>query len=315
VKLVFAGTPAFAVPSLAALHAAGHELAAIFTQPDRPAGRGRKLTPSPIKTFAVDHGLDVRQPETLGPDAVESLAAIAPEAFIVVAYGLLLPPPVLAIPRHGCINVHASLLPRWRGAAPIARAIEAGDTMTGVCIMRMEAGLDTGPVYRCESTRIGETETTAALEIRLADLGAQCLTDALSRAEFGELSPIPQSAKGVTYARKLRKDEGRIDWRQDAAVLHRKIRAFNPWPVAVTTWNDKTLRLWDVAPLSAVSTNPQTPGTVLAASSDGLIVQAGTGALTITRLQLEGGRVLSVGEFLNGCRLQLGQVLGRTGTP
>ena len=311
-KLVFAGTPAFAVPSLKALLAAGHDVAAVYTQPDRPAGRGRQLKSSPVKQFAEIHGLQVMQPQTLA-DGQDTLASLAPQAMIVVAYGLILPPPLLAIPPHGCINVHASLLPRWRGAAPIARAIEAGDAKTGVCIMQMNTGLDTGPVYDSRETPIAETETAGELEIRLAELGATLLIDALARIEQGRIALSPQSATGATYARKLRKEEAPIDWNQSATVLHRKIRAFNPWPVATTTWQGRALRLWEVGPLALLDGTSGLPGNVLAADDGGLTIETGEGTVTITRLQIEGGRPLPAREFLNGCRIRPGERLGIVG--
>jgi methionyl-tRNA formyltransferase len=305
-KIVFAGTPAFALPSLQALVAAGHTLAAVYTQPDRPAGRGRKLTPSPIKQYALEHGLIVRQPTTLRGGEAE-LAALAPDVMIVVAYGLLLPPAVLAVPMRGCLNVHASLLPRWRGAAPIARAIEAGDRETGVAIMQMEAGLDTGPVLLERRTPILETDTSAALEPRLAQLGAAALTEAL--AAIDRLVPRAQGNAGACYAAKLNKAEAVIDWTQPAAVLHRKIRAFNPWPVASTTLNGEVMRLWDVGALPHTSA-AGAAGTVVSADAAGLYVQTGDGVLCLTLLQAPGGRALPVRDFLNGMRLAPGDRLG-----
>jgi methionyl-tRNA formyltransferase len=306
VRIVFAGTPAFALPSLQALVAAGHTLAAVYTQPDRPAGRGRKLTPSPIKQYALEHGLVVRQPTTLRGGEAE-LAALAPEIMIVVAYGLLLPPAVLAVPVRGCLNVHASLLPRWRGAAPIARAIEAGDRETGVAIMQMEEGLDTGPVLLEQRTPILETDTSATLEPRLAQLGADAMVKAL--AIFDRLTPRPQDDTGTCYAAKLNKAEAVVDWTQPAAVLHRKIRAFNPWPVASTTLNGEAIRIWDVGALPH-SPAAGIPGTVVGADAAGLYVQTGDGVLCLTLLQAPGGRALPVRDFLNGVRLAPGDRLG-----
>lgn len=311
-KLVFAGTPAFAVPSLKALLGAGHEITAVYTQPDRPAGRGRQLTASPVKQFAAASGLTVLQPPTLA-GADDSIASLRPEAMIVVAYGLIVPRTILSVPQRGCINVHASLLPRWRGAAPIARAIEAGDTQTGVCIMQMDAGLDTGAIYACRETAIGKTEMAAVLEPRLAELGATLLVETLGRIGAHDLKPVAQAATGATYARKLRKDEAQVDWKRPATELHCKIRALNPWPVAQTRWQGRALRLWEVAPITAMHGQHEIPGTVLAAGNDGLTVQTGDGCVTITRLQVEGGRPLPAQEFLNGCRISAGDRLGDAG--
>ena len=309
-NLVFAGTPQFAVPSLEALLAAGHSIRAVYTQPDRPAGRGRQISPSPVKQLALARGIAVRQPETLA-DAAAELARLAPDAMIVIAYGLLLPRAVLAVPRFGCLNVHASLLPRWRGAAPIARAIEAGDRVTGVFIMQMEEGLDTGPLFDCADTPIGDTETAAQLHDRLAHLGAATLVATLARIERGTAQAHAQDPAGACYARKLRKEEARIDWREPARTVHCKIRAFNPWPVAHTRFRGRSLRLWEVAPLTAaVIPALPAPGTIVAADARGITVAAGDGAVTLTRLQLEGGRLLDAAAFLNGQRVTCGERFG-----
>ena len=307
-NLIFAGTPAFAVPALEALLCAGHAIHAVYTQPDRPAGRGRQLTSSPVKQCAEKHGIEIRQPEKLHGEE-ERLGADAPNAMIVIAYGLLLPPAILAIPRHGCLNVHASLLPRWRGAAPIPRAIEAGDGATGVSIMQMETGLDTGPVLAEASTPIADHDTAQTLQDRLAQLGAETLINTLGRLARGEITPTPQDATRACYAKKLRTDEAPIDWRQPAAVLHRKIRALNPWPVASTVWHGKTLRLWQVGPLENRRA-PGPAGTIVQADASGVRVLTGDGVLNITRLQVQGGKALAVGEFLNGHRLMAGDHLG-----
>ncbi|MEK9134019.1 MAG: methionyl-tRNA formyltransferase, partial [Pseudomonadota bacterium] len=247
-NLIFAGTPAFAVPALEALLRADHVIRAVYTQPDRPAGRGRKLMASAVKQCAEKHGIEIRQPEKIAGEEGR-LRADAPDAMIIIAYGLLLPESILAIPRYGCINVHASLLPRWRGAAPIPRAIEAGDSVTGVSIMQMEAGLDTGPVLAEARLPIHDNDTSQTLHDRLAQLGAQTLVAVLERLTRGAITAQPQDASLASYARKLRKDESPLDWTQPASVLHRKIRALNPWPVASTTWRGKTLRLWEAGPL------------------------------------------------------------------
>jgi methionyl-tRNA formyltransferase len=307
-NLIFAGTPQFAVPALEALLHAGHRIRAVYTQPDRPAGRGRKLAASPVKQCAQSHGIEIRQPEKISGEKT-ILHADTPDAMIVIAYGLLLPPPILAIPRHGCINVHASLLPRWRGAAPIPRALEAGDTETGVSIMQMEAGLDTGPVLAEARTTIHATDTAQTLHDRLAQLGAETLVATLERLVRGAVTPQPQDNAGASYAKKLRKEESLLDWAQPAMVLHRKIRALNPWPVASTVWRGKTLRLWEVGPLE-VRSGPGAPGTIIQADTTGIRVQTGDGVLTVTRLQAEGGKILAAGDFLNGHKLAAGDRLG-----
>ena len=312
-NLVFAGTPEFAVPTLQALHAAGHRILAVYTQPDRPAGRGRKLTPSAVKRHAEAHGLPLHQPLTLKSETETArLRAFAPEAMIVVAYGLILPAAILAIPRHGCINVHASLLPRWRGAAPIARAIEAGDRMSGVTIMQMDAGLDTGAILAMTETPIAATDNAQSLHDRLAPLGAATLLAALVQLAQGALRARAQDNAQACYAGKLRKHEAPIDWRLPAAVIHRKIRAFNPRPVAMSTLRGMTLRLWEVAAPVTATPNAAAPGTVLSADAAGIRVQTGDGALTLTRVQIEGGKVLAAAEFLNGHALVAGERLGAT---
>ena len=307
-NLIFAGTPAFAVPALEALLRAGHHICALYTQPDRPAGRGRKLAASPVKQYAQTRGIEVRQPEKISGEE-KILRADAPDAMIVIAYGLLLPPPILAIPRHGCINVHASLLPRWRGAAPIPRAIEAGDTETGISIMQMETGLDTGPVLAEARTPIHESDTAQTLHDRLALLGAETLVATLERLARGAVTPQPQDNTGAGYAKKLSKEEARLDWTRPAIALHSKIRALNPWPVASTTWRGKTLRLWEAGPLEARPA-AGVPGTIVQADAAGIHVLTGDGVLTLTRLQAEGGKILAAGEFLNGHKLAAGDRLG-----
>jgi methionyl-tRNA formyltransferase len=307
-NLVFAGTPEFAVPSLRALLDAGHRILAVYTQPDRPAGRGRQLAMSSVKQVALEHGIDVRQPATLKTAAeAEALQQLAPDAMIVIAYGLLLPKAVLAIPKYGCINVHASLLPRWRGAAPIQRAIEAGDAVTGVTIMQMEEGLDTGPMLATATTPISEFDTGASLHDRLGAMGATLLVDTLVKLERGAVQPTVQGNEHANYAAKLRKDEARLDWNAAAALLARRVRAFNPWPVAHTTLDGEALRVWMA---HAESGGVALPGTVLAADADGIHVQCGQGALRITRLQAEGGKVLDARVFLNGRPIAPGTRLG-----
>ena len=299
-RIVFAGTPDFAVPPLKALLAAGHRVVAVYTQPDRPAGRGRKLVASPVKQAAEAAGIPVFQPVTLKDGAaVEALVALRPDLMVVVAYGLLLPQRVLDVPRLACINVHASLLPRWRGAAPIQRAVLAGDRMTGVAIMRMEAGLDTGPVYLVRETEIGPRQTAGDLHERLSKLGAEALIDALPGIADGSLRPQPQDPRAATYAHKIDKAEGRIDWRRGAAEIGRQVRAFNPWPVAFTIVAGDTVRIWEAESLADMSGDAARPGKVLAAGKTGIDVATGHGVLRITRLQLAGKRAMSAAEFLN----------------
>jgi methionyl-tRNA formyltransferase len=308
-NLVFAGTPEFAVPSLRALLDAGHRILAVYTQPDRPAGRGRKLAMSPVKEFAQSRGLGIRQPTTLKTDAeADQLRALAPDAMIVIAYGLLLPKAILEIPRHGCINVHASLLPRWRGAAPIQRAIEAGDTVTGVTLMQMEEGLDTGPMLAHAQTAIADTDTTATVHDRLSQLGAVLLIETLARVGQNAVRAVPQNDAHATYAAKLRKDEARLDWNQDAATLARRVRGFNPWPVAHTTLAGRSLRIWMATSEPGDGSAP--PGTILSADAGGIRVRCGRGVLRITQLQAEGGKPLAAREFLHGRALPSGTRVG-----
>jgi methionyl-tRNA formyltransferase len=308
-KIIFAGTPEFAVPALNALVAAGHSPVAVYTQPDRPAGRGRRLTASPVKQAALAAGLPVDQPASLRDSAaVATLRAHAADLMVVVAYGLILPQAVLDAPALGCVNVHASLLPRWRGAAPIQRAIAAGDGETGVSIMRMEAGLDTGPVYLTRALPIDPRETGGSLHDKLAELGAQALIDALPGIADGSLRPRPQDDSRASYARKVSKEEAAIDWRRPAPEIDRLIRAFVPWPVAQTRLAGAALRIWSGEPLSGVPPGLP-PGRVFSQSKAGIEVAAGRGALRITRLQLPGKRPMSAAEFVNA-RQVVGEVLG-----
>ncbi len=300
-RLAFAGTPGFAVPALEALCAAPHELRAVFTQADRGAGRGRALQPSPVKQRALELGLSVYQPESFRlPQAQALLAGLGIDALVVVAYGLILPPEALAVPPLGCLNIHASLLPRWRGAAPIQRAILAGDAVTGVTIMRMEAGLDTGPVLCARSTAITPQDTAQSLSERLAALGAGLICATLDRLAAGPVEAVPQAEDGVCYAAKIDKSEARIDWRDEAAAIARKVRAFNPRPVAETRYLDRQLRIWEAAvrpdPLMPAAAGAL-PGTVLAVSPAGIEVACGAGVLCITRLQSPGRKVLDAWQF------------------
>ena len=306
-QLIFAGTPEFSLPSLRALLDAGHTVRAVYTQPDRPAGRGKELRASAVKQFARERGLQVRTPPTLkDASAQAALAALKPDAMIVVAYGLLLPQAVLDIPRFGCINVHASLLPRWRGAAPIARAIEAGDAMTGVTIMQMAAGLDTGPMLSAVETPIAPEDNAQRLHDRLADLGAHALVTALGAIEAGTAAPTPQDDARATYAKKLTRDEARLDWSLPASVLERKVRAFNPVPMAFTTLNAETLRVHAAHVIAGTGV----PGTVLHSNANGIVVATGQDALALDTVQIQGRRVLRAHEFLNGRPLPAGTTLG-----
>ncbi len=300
-RIVFAGTPEFAVSSLRAA-ARHHEVVAVYTQPDRPAGRGRGLAPSPVKLEAVARGIPVYQPESLKDEAAQQqLRDLQPDLMVVVAYGLILPKAVLAIPTHGCWNVHASLLPRWRGAAPIQRAIQAGDAKTGVCLMQMEAGLDTGPVLLHQELPIAATGIGGQLHDKLAELGAQVLSDGLGLLRAG-IKPIarPQPEQGVTYAHKLDKAEAKLDWAQDAGALARTVRAFNPWPIAEATLAGERVRIHGAVALEA--DHGQAPGTVLAASRDGIDIACGQGALRLRVLQREGGKAITAADYLNARR-------------
>jgi methionyl-tRNA formyltransferase len=298
-RIAFAGTPDFAVPVLAALLGGPHTVVGVWTQPDRPAGRGRALAASPVKQLALRHDIPVFQPQGLkDPAAQQALRDLQPDLMIVVAYGLILPPAVLAIPRHGCWNVHASLLPRWRGAAPIQRAIEAGDARSGVCLMLMEAGLDTGPVLLSLETPISDADTAQDLHDRLAALGAQVVKDGLALLRAGiRPVPQPQAAAGGTHARKLDKAEALLDVAQPAVVLARKVRAFLPWPVAEVALDGERLRVHAAQALDVAAA--AAPGTILAAGRDGIDLATGAGVLRLLAVQRPGGRVLPVADYLN----------------
>jgi len=298
-RLVFAGTPEFSVPCLDACRASGAEVVAVYTQPDRPAGRGRKLTPSPVKQAALAAGIAVEQPESLKPaDVQQALADYRPDLLVVVAYGLILPRKVLAIPRLGCWNVHASLLPRWRGAAPIQRAVLAGDRESGVDLMRMEAGLDTGPVLLERRTPVSRDDTGGSLHDRLAMLGAEALAEGLRRTLAGEaLVATPQPEDGVTYAHKLDKAEAKLDFSRPALELERQVRAFDPWPVAEGEIAGEPLRIWAAHAIEL--DHHASPGRVLAAGRDGIDLACGTGALRVTAVQRAGGKRIGAIDYLN----------------
>ena len=319
-KVVFAGTPEFAAVALDALLRAGFEVPLVLTQPDRPAGRGMKLQASPVKQLAQRHGIAVVQPRSLRldgrypEDAAETQAALqaaGADAMVVAAYGLILPLWVLTLPRLGCLNIHASLLPRWRGAAPIHRAIEAGDAATGVTLMQMDEGLDTGDMLLAETVAIGADDTTGTLHDRLATLGGRLVVEALELAACGGLRPMPQPAEGVNYAHKIDKAEAGIDWAQPAEALARRVRAFNPFPGASTVWAGAGLKVWAAQALPAdPAATVAEPGTVLGADATGVRVQTGAGLLNLTELQRAGGKRLGAAEFLRGNDLSVGAHLG-----
>jgi methionyl-tRNA formyltransferase len=299
VRLVFAGTPDFAATGLKALIAAGHTIVGVYSQPDRPAGRGRKLQPSPVKQVALDHEIPVFQPETLKTaEAQKQLADLKPDVMIVAAYGLILPKAVLDIPTHGCLNIHASLLPRWRGAAPIQRAIAAGDSETGITIMQMDEGLDTGAMLLKSLTAIDTSDTGGSLHDRLAELGGKAIIEALELLKKGELTGEPQNDDLACYASKLSKTEGHIDWATDATAIERLIRAFNPWPGTYTDLGDQRIRIHEARAL--VTDSDAFPGTVVHRDRDGIDIACGNGTLRITRLQLPGSRAQSVNDLING---------------
>lgn len=309
-RIVFAGTPEFAAEHLKALIDSPYEVVAVYTQPDRPAGRGQKLMPSAVKQLAVDNGIPVLQPPTLrNAEAQAELAALKPDLMVVVAYGLILPQAVLDIPRLGCINSHASLLPRWRGAAPIQRAVEAGDSESGVTVMRMEAGLDTGPMLLKVTTPISASDTGGSLHDRLAEMGPPAVIEAVAGLAAGTLQGEIQDDSLATYAHKLNKDEARLDWSRPAVELERLIRAFNPWPICHSSLNGEALKVL----AASLSTGTGAPGEIIGASKDGLVVACGEQALCLTRLQLPGGKALNFSDLFNSRRekFAVGTVLGQ----
>ena len=319
-RVIFAGTPEFARVALARLLAAGFTVPLVLTQPDRPAGRGMKLQASPVKQCALDHGIAVAQPRSLRLDgkypedaaaARDALLAAQADVMVVAAYGLILPQWVLDMPAKGCLNIHASLLPRWRGAAPIHRAIEAGDAETGVTIMQMDAGLDTGDMLLVEKTPIAPSDTTAVLHDRLADLGGRMIVEALELAACGGLQPVPQPAEGVTYAHKIEKAESEIDWSLPAHVIGQRIRAFDPFPGASTALQGEAIKVCGYEIDSYQRLSNERCGQILASGPEGVTVACGEGgALRLTTLQRAGGKRLPVADFLRGFPLPVGQVLG-----
>jgi methionyl-tRNA formyltransferase len=310
-RIVFAGSSDFAVPALERLAKSGHELIAVLTQPDRPAGRGLRPRQSPVKQCAIAHRMEVLQPARLKGDvaACTALRERHPDLMIVVAYGLILPADVLAIPHRGCVNIHGSLLPRWRGAAPIQAAILAGDERTGVTIMQMDQGLDSGPIIAAEAVDIAPDATAGDLHERLAKLGAELLLAVLDDVLAGNAVPVPQPDAGVTYAAKIAKSDATICWTDPAVAIDRMIRAFNPWPVAQTAVDGAPLRCWAAQPL-AQGMSGSAPGTVIGAGPEGIDVQTGEGAIRLTSVQMAGRRRISAGEFARGCALP-GKVLGK----
>ena len=322
-KVIFAGTPEFARVALAKLQAAGFEIALVLTQPDRPAGRGMKLQASPVKQWALERSIPVAQPRSLRLDgkypddaqavktAIETAQA---DVMVVAAYGLILPQWTLESCRLGALNIHASLLPRWRGAAPIHRAIEAGDAQTGITIMQMDAGLDTGDMLLMEKQLIAADDTTASLHDKLADLGGRLIVEALEMAACGGLSPVPQAKEGVTYAHKIEKHEAQIDWQQSAAVIERRIRAFNPFPGASSMLGTELVKLQDAHILESAGDHQIKAGSILSAGIEGIDVVTGDGVLRVTQLQKAGGKSLPVAEFLRGFELLPGMVFAPPST-
>ena len=297
-RVIFAGTPDFAAQHLQALLDSPHQVVGVYSQPDRPSGRGRKLTASPVKALALEHGIEVQQPLSLkGAEAQLLLAAYKADIMVVVAYGLLLPQTVLNTPSLGCINVHGSLLPRWRGAAPIQRSILAGDALSGITVMQMEAGLDTGAMLLKATTPINETDTSASLYDTLAVLGCRSLIAALAGLQNGSLAPQIQDDAKANYASKLTKTEGAIDWHQSAQQISLQVRGLNPWPVAYSDWKEQRLRIWMAHPIEASSSQPA--GTLVAMDKTGIEVACGSCHLKITQLQWPGGKALSQSELMN----------------
>ena len=319
-RVIFAGTPEFAREALESIHAAGFEVALVLTQPDRPSGRGMKLQSSSVKQWALAHGVQVAQPRSLRLDgkfpedaeaARAQLRAVGADAMVVAAYGLILPQWALDLPRLGCLNIHASLLPRWRGAAPIHRAVEAGDERTGVVVMQMDAGLDTGPMLLTESLAIEDGDTTGSLHGKLATLGGRLVVEALGMASEGRLAPARQPSEGACYARKIEKSEATLDWELPAAVLERRVRAFDPFPGASCEIQGEVVKVWGARVEAAPEGKRAAPGALLAVDGVGALVACGAGALRLTHLQRPGGKRMAAGELLRGWSLATGMSLAR----
>ncbi len=307
-RLIYAGTPEFSVPALQALHAAGHDIVAVLTQPDRPAGRGQKMQASPVKQAALELNLNVLQPLSLRKaHSKKEIRALKADAMIVAAYGLILPQSVLDMPRLGCLNIHASLLPRWRGAAPIHRAIEAGDELTGITIMQMDAGLDTGDILSAHTVKITADDTSQSLHNKLSTCGADAIVDSLKNLEAGLISPQIQDAELANYAHKLHKSEAKINWSESVEVIERKIRAFNPWPCAFSKIKGKNLKIWraEIINTHQVPSDLIPIGKVIACSSQGIQVQTGQGILNLLEIQMAGKKRLPVEQFVNATDLSL----------
>ncbi len=309
-RLAFMGTPDFAVPALGALLESGHDVIGVYTQPDRRSGRGRRLSPSPVKAFAESRGLPVFQPASLRADmaARQSLADLAPDAIVVAAYGLFLPEDTLAVPRLGCLNIHPSLLPRHRGPSPVATAVLEGDVTTGVTIMLLDEGMDTGPILSQRDTLIVPGETCDKLTVRLFDIGANLLTRILGQWSAGRISPTPQNSADATITRHLEREDGRIDWTQPAESLARRVRAFTPWPGTFTTWRGKGLKILRAEPLDTTQDDP--PGKVIALNGSGVAVTTGLGVLRLLDVQMEGRRALNIADFMRGYPNFTGSILG-----
>ena len=311
-RIVFAGTPPFSVTPLQKLIDEGHEVVCAYTQPDRKTGRGQKLIPPAVKVCAQEHNIEVRQPTSLkSTEDIQYLKELAPDIMVVVAYGMILPKDILDIPKHGCLNIHASLLPKWRGAAPIQRSIEAGDQETGICIMQMDAGLDTGDVLLQEKIKIEKDDSTASLHDKLSVLGADALLKTIKQIESNEFNPIKQNHSESTYAKKINKQEAEIDWSLPSNDIDCRIRAFNPWPVCQTTLNEKRVRIWlseniETMKLDSQTTKNITPGTVIDINSSGISVACGENAILIKTLQLDGSKALNHQQFVNGHSLEVG---------
>ena len=305
-RLIYAGTPEFSVPALRALNAAGHEIVAVLTQPDRPAGRGQKMHASPVKRVALELGLDVLQPISLRKaQSKKEIRALKADVMVVAAYGLLLPQSVLDMPRLGCLNIHASLLPRWRGAAPIHRAIEAGDVLTGITIMQMDAGLDTGDILSMHSIKISPQDTSQSLHDKLSDCGAEAIVDSLKNLDAGLIKPQAQDAELANYAHKLHKSEAQIDWSESVEMIERKVRAFNPWPCAFSKIKDKNLKIWraEIIDTQQLPNDHLQFGKVIQSSSEGIQVQTGQGVLNLLEIQMAGKKRLPVEQFVNATDL------------